>query len=152
MNSLFPSNILQFFVRIILVPVIMLFGLYVVAHGEETPGGGFQGGAMMAAGIILARLTLAPEQDQRVLSSQMAVVLAITGALIAVAVGMAPMFAGGNFLDYGALPIPVEDGQVLPHFGLRAFGIAVFEVGIAMAVMSIIVTIFDYLAGFPNDS
>jgi multicomponent Na+:H+ antiporter subunit B len=152
MNSLFPSNILQFFVRIILVPVIMLFGLYVVAHGEETPGGGFQGGAMMAAGIILARLTLAPEQDQRVLSSQMAVVLGIIGALIAVAVGLAPMFAGGNFLDYSALPIPQEDGRVLPHFGLRAFGIAVFELGIAIAVMSILVTIFDYLAGFPNDS
>ena len=107
---------------------------------------------MMAAGIILARLTLAPEQDQRVLASRMAVILGITGALIAVAVGLAPMFAGGNFLDYSALPIPQEDGRVLPHFGLRAFGIAVFELGIAIAVMSIIVTIFDYLAGFPNDS
>lgn len=152
MNSLFPSNILQFFVRIILVPVIMLFGLYVVVHGEESPGGGFQGGAMMAAGIIVARLTLDPEQDQRVLSSRMAVVLGLLGALIAVAVGTAPMFAGGNFLDYGALPLPQEDGRVLPHFGVRAFGIAVFEMGIAIAVMAIIVTIFDYLAGFPHDS
>jgi len=152
MNSLFPSNILQFFVRIILVPVIMLFGLYVVVHGEESPGGGFQGGAMMAAGVIVARLTLDPEQDQRVLSSRMAVVLGIIGALMAVALGIAPMFAGGNFLDYGALPIPSQEGQVLPHFGLHAFGIAVFELGIAIAVMSIIVTIFDYLAGFPDDS
>lgn len=152
MNSLFPSNILQFFVRIILVPVILLFGLYVVVHGEESPGGGFQGGAIMAAGIIVARLTLDQEQDQRVLSSQVAVILAIIGGLIAVGIGIAPMFAGGNFLDYGALPIPHQEGQVLPHFGLRAIGIAVFEIGIALAVMSIIVTIFDYLAEFPNDS
>jgi multicomponent Na+:H+ antiporter subunit B len=152
MSSLFSSNILQFFVRIILVPAILLFGLYVVVHGEESPGGGFQGGAIMAAGIILARLTLDPEQDQRLFSSQLAVMLVIIGALIAVGIGIAPMFAGGNFLDYGALPIPQQEGQVLPHFGLRAIGIAVFEIGIAIAVMAIIVTIFDYLAGYSSDS
>ena len=152
MSSLFPSNILQFFVRIILVPAILLFGLYVVVHGEESPGGGFQGGAIMAAGIILARLTLDPEQDQRLLSSQLAVVLVIIGGLIGVGIGIAPMFVGGNFLDYGALPIPQQEGQVLPHFGLRVIGIAVFEIGIAIAVMAIIVTMFDYLAGYSSDS
>ena len=152
MNKFFPSNPLQFFVRVVLVPVMLLFGLYVVVHGEESPGGGFQGGAMMAAGIIVARLTLDPEQDRRVLSSQMAVVLGLLGALLVMAVGIAPMFAGGNFLDYGSLPIPNQDGQVLPHFGLRSIGIMVFEFGIAIAVMSILVTIFDYLAEFPGDS
>ena len=152
MNKFFPSNPLQFFVRVVLVPVMLLFGLYVVVHGEESPGGGFQGGAMMAAGIIVARLTLDPEQDRRVLSSHVAVVLALLGALLVMAVGIAPMFAGGNFLDYGSLPIPNQDGQVLPHFGLRSIGIMVFEFGVAIAVMSILVTIFDYLAEFPGDS
>jgi multicomponent Na+:H+ antiporter subunit B len=152
MSSLFPSNILHFFVMIILVPAILLFGLYVVVHGEESPGGGFQGGAIMAAGIILARLTLDPEQDQRLLSSQLAVIMVIIGGLIAVGIGIAPMFVGGNFLDYGVLPIPQQEGQVLPHFGLRVIGIAVFEIGIAIAVMAIIVTMFDYLAGYSSDS
>jgi len=152
MNKFFPSNPLQFFVRVVLVPIMLLFGLYVVVHGEESPGGGFQGGAMMAAGIIVARLTLDPEQDRRVLSSHVAVVLALLGALLVMAVGIAPMFAGGNFLDYGSLPIPNQDGQVLPHFGLRSIGIMVFEFGVAIAVMSILVTIFDYLAEFPGDS
>lgn len=152
MSSLFPSNILQFFVRIILIPVILLFGIYVVLHGEESPGGGFQGGAIMGAGIILARITLDEEQDQRLLSSRLAVMLFILGGLIAVGIGIAPMFTGGNFLDYEALPIPSQEGQVLPHFGLRALGIAAFEIGIAIAVMAIIVTIFDYLAGYAGDS
>ena len=34
----------------ILFPAILIFGLYVVAHGHLTPGGGFQGGAVIATG------------------------------------------------------------------------------------------------------
>ncbi|AGB05024.1 multisubunit Na+/H+ antiporter, MnhB subunit [Aciduliprofundum sp. MAR08-339] len=32
---------------------IMIFGFYIVAHGHLTPGGGFQGGAVIATGIAL---------------------------------------------------------------------------------------------------
>jgi len=34
-------------------PFIMIFGLYVIAHGHLTPGGGFQGGAVAASGCIM---------------------------------------------------------------------------------------------------
>jgi energy-converting hydrogenase B subunit I len=34
-------------------PFIMIFGLYVIAHGHLTPGGGFQGGAVVASGCIM---------------------------------------------------------------------------------------------------
>ena len=37
----------------ILVPVIMLFGIYVVLNGHLSPGGGFSGGAIIGAGLIL---------------------------------------------------------------------------------------------------
>ena len=37
-------------------PYIMLFGMYVIFHGHYSPGGGFQGGAMMAASILLIRI------------------------------------------------------------------------------------------------
>jgi len=37
----------------ILFPLIMIFGLYVIAHGHLTPGGGFQGGAVVASGCIM---------------------------------------------------------------------------------------------------
>ncbi len=36
-----------------LYPLILIFGFYVVAHGHLTPGGGFQGGAVIATGIAL---------------------------------------------------------------------------------------------------
>lgn len=37
----------------LLVPVILLFGIYVVLNGHLSPGGGFSGGAIMGAGLIL---------------------------------------------------------------------------------------------------
>ena len=37
----------------VLVPVVLLFGMYVVVNGHLSPGGGFSGGAVMGAGLIL---------------------------------------------------------------------------------------------------
>lgn len=36
-----------------LVPIVMLFGIYVVFNGHLSPGGGFSGGAIIGAGLIL---------------------------------------------------------------------------------------------------
>ena len=34
-------------------PLITIYGLYVIAHGHLTPGGGFQGGAIVASGCAM---------------------------------------------------------------------------------------------------
>jgi multicomponent Na+:H+ antiporter subunit B len=34
-------------------PLVMIYGLYVIAHGHLTPGGGFQGGAVVASGLTM---------------------------------------------------------------------------------------------------
>lgn len=49
-----PKNdvILQQIARV-LVPLIMMFGIYVVLNGHLSPGGGFSGGAIIGAGLIL---------------------------------------------------------------------------------------------------
>jgi len=44
-----------------LTPPTILFGLYVIAHGHLTPGGGFQGGVVLATGVLL--IYLAGELD-----------------------------------------------------------------------------------------
>jgi len=49
-----PKNdpILQLSARF-LVPIIMIFGIYVILNGHLSPGGGFSGGAIIGAGLIL---------------------------------------------------------------------------------------------------
>ena len=37
----------------ITLPLILIFGFYVIAHGHLTPGGGFQGGAVVASGFAM---------------------------------------------------------------------------------------------------
>lgn len=43
-------------------PYILLFGFYIIVNGHKTPGGGFQGGAVIAAAFII-RYLIKPVQD-----------------------------------------------------------------------------------------
>jgi len=35
------------------LPFVLIYGLYIIAHGHLTPGGGFQGGAVVASGLAM---------------------------------------------------------------------------------------------------
>ena len=48
----------------LLAPFIQLFALYVIFHGHFGPGGGFQGGAMLAASILMLRLSVGAERSE----------------------------------------------------------------------------------------
>ena len=50
------NNIVIRTISRILIPFIQLFAFYVIAHGELGPGGGFQGGVIFSASIILYRI------------------------------------------------------------------------------------------------
>ena len=45
----------------IIIPMILLFALYVQFHGDFGPGGGFQAGVIFAAGFILYGLVFGPK-------------------------------------------------------------------------------------------
>ncbi|MEX2381243.1 MAG: MnhB domain-containing protein, partial [Opitutales bacterium] len=87
-----------------LARLIQVFGLYVIIHGHYSPGGGFQGGALLAAGVLLLRMTEGMRETQQEMSSQLAMPLAGIGALIFAGLGLLAIPFGGNYLDYGVLP------------------------------------------------
>jgi multicomponent Na+:H+ antiporter subunit B len=129
-----------------LARLIQLFGIYVIVHGHYSPGGGFQGGALLAAGILLLRMTEGMKGSQLEFPSHLGIPLAAAGALIFGLLGFVPMLFGGNFLDYGAVPIPGMQPEWVRHYGML-----VIEVGIGIAVMTGLVSIFDDLLGEPDD-
>ncbi len=49
----------------LLVPLILLFGMYVILNGHLSPGGGFSGGAVMGAGLILYLNAFGFEKTER---------------------------------------------------------------------------------------
>ena len=124
----------------VLTPFIQLFALYVVMHGHYGPGGGFQGGVLLAVSIMLSRLYLGKEVSHRKFPPKLAVALAAIGMLVFVLAGLIPMVTGGMFLDYAYLPIPWVSGA-----SLRYLGILIVEMGIALAVFGTLVLVFDKL-------
>ncbi|MCH8973779.1 MAG: sodium:proton antiporter, partial [Chloroflexi bacterium] len=94
MTEQHDSIILNFIVRVLLVPFIFVFGVYVLVHGEASPGGGFQAGAIVAAGLVLARLTVGSEHGERRISTRVLLWLASIGIGIYVLAGIVPLLAG----------------------------------------------------------
>ncbi len=123
-------------------PVILLIGLYVFFHGHYSPGGGFQGGVLLAAAILLLRLSLGTSLSQPIMPSWITLRLSALGALIFVGIGLVAVLFGGNFLDYHFLPMPWLD----PAY-LRYYGILMIEVGVTITVMTTLVSIYDDLLG-----
>ncbi len=52
-------------VAALIVPLILLFGTYVVLNGHLSPGGGFSGGAVMGAALILFQLAFGEKRTER---------------------------------------------------------------------------------------
>lgn len=125
----------------VVTPFIMLFGLCIIFHGHYSPGGGFQGGTILAASIILIRLALGSEIGQMQFNRSLATPLGSLGVLIYFSTGLAAVFFGGRFLDYGFLPV-----AHLPSHQ-RSLGILFVEIGVGLAVMAILVAIYDDLLG-----
>jgi multicomponent Na+:H+ antiporter subunit B len=130
------SVVVTSFVRVT-VPLAQLFGLYVLVHGHESPGGGFQAGVILAGSYILLALGLGREALGRHVDEPRWVALAAAGVLLYLAVGLIGL-PRGAFLDYSALPVD----------GVRArwLGILVIETGVMLAVSTTLVVIFCRLA------
>ncbi len=124
-----------------LVPLILLFGLYVQFHGDFGPGGGFQAGVIFAAGLIVYALIFGREALQRVMPTILTERLMAAGVLLYGAVGVAAMFLGGEFLNYSALD-PLTTG----HYG-QHLGIIVIELGVGIAVAATMMRVYY---GFVN--
>lgn len=137
MRNQFHSPIVLLGARL-LSPYIMVFGWYVIFHGHYSPGGGFQGGALLAASVLLIRVAGGRLISRKQLQEYMNTPFAIIGVFIYFLTGLTAMLAGGYFLDYGELPIPGME----PYW-LRYTGILIIEVGIGLTVMCILVMIYD---------
>ncbi|MEB4591720.1 hydrogen gas-evolving membrane-bound hydrogenase subunit E [Candidatus Thiothrix sp. Deng01] len=85
----------------LLVPLILLFGAYVFVNGHLTPGGGFQGGAILASAALLLLLT---DPLKRFSHTLIAVLESISG-LVFVGVGVLGLLLAGGFLDNRILPL-----------------------------------------------
>ncbi|HSL57594.1 MAG TPA: MnhB domain-containing protein [Acidimicrobiales bacterium] len=133
-------------VAALMVPFVLVFGVYVVAHGHYGPGGGFAGGVVLAVGVVLARLTLDRETSLRHFPEGVALLAMSAGMAIFLVAGIVPLLAGGDLLDYSQYP-----GTSISDSRLRYLGIGAVEIGVGAVVFGGILHIFDRLAHAGDD-
>lgn len=91
-----------------LAPVLLVFGVYIFVHGHLTPGGGFQGGVIIASSVVLG-IFGAPE---RRLGHRLMTVLESVSGIVYVVIALLGMVLAAGFLDPTFLPLG-EVGSLL---------------------------------------
>ena len=118
----------------LLLPLILLFALYVQFHGDFGPGGGFQAGVIFAAGFVLYALVFNLDHAVRVAPPWILRIGVSLGVLLYGGVGVVCMLLGDEFLNYNALAHEPSHGQHL--------GIFLVELGVGITVAAVMITIF----------
>jgi len=103
-RSYVESTIIMATVRVV-SPFVFTYGLFVMFHGADSAGGGFQGGVIVATVMLMLGIAFGidPLREWVGEAALVGVVAAGVAAFLAVAVGTVAL--DGAFLDYGAIPI-----------------------------------------------
>ncbi|HEY5703838.1 MAG TPA: Na(+)/H(+) antiporter subunit B [Gammaproteobacteria bacterium] len=121
-----------------IIPMILLFALYVQFHGDYGPGGGFQAGVIFAAGFIIHALIFGLDHTRKVLPPAVLRATGALGLLLYLGTGLAGILLGGNYLDYNVLATDPVSGQHL--------GILLIEMGVGITVASVMLSLFYIFA------
>lgn len=125
-----------------LVPLIQLFALYVIAHGHHSPGGGFQGGVILGASIIVVAISFNLRAALERMGERINGMLVSLGVFIYAGIGALCVLLGAMFLDYKALAKVLLSDQIMA----RSHGILGVEIGVAITVMAVMICIYYNVA------
>ena len=115
----------------LLIPLMQLFGLYILFFGQHGPGGGFAGGVILGTSLLLATLVLGPQTPPCRLAHKLEHGDGL-GLVIFVGVGGLCLIGGGEFLNsseltWSRLQLPFLE----EHAQRRSLGIVLTQIGVA---------------------
>lgn len=120
---------------------IVVFSLFLLFAGHNAPGGGFIGGLVAAAALVLSFVARGPDDVARVAPIAPETVLGL-GALLAAGAGVVPWVTGGEFLEAQALALPLGViGTV------KVTTVLVFDVGVYLVVVGLVLAVLRTLGG-----
>ncbi len=102
----------------VIVPCLLIFGVYLVLNGHLSPGGGFSGGAVMGAGLILYSSAFGYRKASKVITDKLLRnIVFVSFCFYAVAKGYS-FFTGANHIPTG-IPLGtagniISSGLILP--------------------------------------
>ena len=132
------SSILQTAARL-LMPLLLLFAIFLLLRGHNQPGGGFVGGLVVASSFVLYSIAFGVDAGRRALLVRPSTLLGV-GLLVALVSGLPGVAGGRAFMSavwttLGTGPAAIDVGTPL-----------VFDVGVFLAVVGVVLTITFTLA------
>ena len=111
----------------LIIPVILVFGAYVVLNGHISPGGGFSGGAVLGTGFILYVSAFGFEKTERFMNAKTVKIITLVALLVYCLSKCYSFFTGANHLESG---IPLGTPGAILSSGL----ILVLNICVGMVV------------------
>jgi multicomponent K+:H+ antiporter subunit A len=123
----------------LLVPLSLLFGVFIFFKGHQTPGGGFVAGLVFSMGVVVHRMAQGAAQTRWLLHAKERTLIGL-GLVLALATGAGSLLFGLPFLTsrFGYLELPgdqhVEWATVMG-----------FDLGVALVVTGTVVGMINAL-------
>lgn len=131
------STIIMTTVRLV-APFVLTFALFIMFHGADTPGGGFQGGVIAGSVVMMLAFAYGIDSTRQWLDVRVVAALASGGVLVFAGIGLGAIVLGGQFLQYN---------EYLPYYSKASkYGIELVELGIGGIVASVAIGLFFLLA------
>jgi len=125
----------------IIVPLIQMYGIYIIAHGHLSPGGGFAGGTIFGVSMVLYTLAFGLDKGLRKVPHKVSAAFESFGAAWYAAVGLVGVLRGASFLMNKGAGVPLGAPGQLFSSGL----VAVITTGVGIKVASTVLSLFHTL-------
>ena len=109
----------------ILIPLIFVFGAYILVNGHISPGGGFSGGAILGAGFIFYAMVYGEEQALKVLSEKRIKIVTICALSFYCLAKSYSFFTGNEFNGIHSVISAGTPGNILSGGLIMPLNIAV---------------------------
>lgn len=116
-NGITEKNVIVKCGADMMLPFAVVFGIYIILFGTVSPGGGFQGGVMVAAAAVLLYLGYGYNTAKGAINTEVLRVGEACGATLYVILGLCGIFVGANFcrnifFDNGAVGDLISAGTI----------------------------------------
>ncbi|SFR44214.1 MULTISPECIES: Na(+)/H(+) antiporter subunit B [Halorubrum] len=136
------STIIMTTVRLV-SPFILTFALFIMFHGADTPGGGFQGGVIAGSVVMMLAFAYGIDSTRQWLDGRVIAALASGGVYVFVGIGLGAIALGGQFLQYA-------EYEALFGHAIK-YAIELVELSIGAIVAAVAIGLFFLLAaGFDH--
>ena len=135
----------------LVAPFVLTYGLFLALHGADTPGGSFQGGAIIGVTILMLAFAFGIEPTRQWVRNGVLVALVGGGVAIFIGVGLATMALGGAFLEYRLFEevLGIPDGTKWGMEAIEVGGIALIVAGVFIGVFFATASGFSRERRFP---